>query len=81
MAKARKDPVRVTVIGDNFMLPEAFITSLNRLDGIQFDITEAHQPWPDVDMTHGYDPAGQGSTLDHAGTCRSSRSISARRMM
>ncbi|MEM9628947.1 MAG: 2-hydroxyacid dehydrogenase [Pseudomonadota bacterium] len=67
MAMTRKEPVRVTVIGDNFMLPEAFVASLNRNDGIDFEITQGHQPWPDVDMTHGYDPAGRGSTLDHAG--------------
>lgn len=55
----RQHPVRVTVIGDNFMLPDAFVTSLSRLDGIEFDITQAHQAWPDVDMTHGY--AGEGN--------------------
>ena len=56
--------MRVTVIGDNFMLPEAFIASLNRIDGIDFDHhAKACQPWPDVDMTHGYDPAGRGANF------------------
>ena len=59
-------PVRVTVIGDNFMLPEKFIDSLNRLDGIQFEIRQHCQNWPDDDMTHGYDLAGQGNTLSRA---------------
>ena len=56
MAK-RQGPVRVTVIGDNFMLPEKFISSLDRLDGIEFVIRQDKQPWPDEDMTHGYEPA------------------------
>ncbi len=60
----RRAPVRVAVIGDNFMLPEAFISSLNRLKGLEFVIRQEQQSWPDVDMTHGYDPAGQGVTLD-----------------
>jgi D-3-phosphoglycerate dehydrogenase len=59
----RKEPVRVTVIGDNFMLPEAFVGALNRLDGLTFDITEAHQDWPDVDMTHGYEGRNGPSEL------------------
>jgi len=66
MAK-RQEPVRVTVIGDNFMLPEKFIASLNRLDGIPFTIRQHCQNWPDEDMTHGYDPADRGGTLDQAG--------------
>ena len=59
MAK-RQSPVRITVIGDNFMLPEKFITSLNRLDGAEFVIRQEKQPWPDEDMTHGYEPAARG---------------------
>ena len=64
MARQRA-PVPVTMIGDNFMLPEKFIESLNRLDGLDFAIRQHTQNWPDEDMTHGYDPAGQGETLDH----------------
>ncbi|NJO37339.1 MAG: oxidoreductase, partial [Rhizobiales bacterium] len=48
------------------MLPEKFIDSLNRLDGLDFQIRQHCQNWPDQDMTHGYDPAGQGGTFDHA---------------
>ncbi len=59
-------PVRVTVIGDNFMLPEKFIESLERLDGHDFQIRQHRQNWPDDDMTHGYDLAGQGNTLSRA---------------
>jgi D-3-phosphoglycerate dehydrogenase len=62
----RQAPVRVTVIGDHFMLPEAFIDALSRLDGLDFQIRQHCQNWPDEDMTHGYDPAGQGSARDHA---------------
>ena len=54
MADVAKKPVRVTVIGDNFMLPEAFIASLNRLEGLDFIVRQECQPWPDEDMTHGY---------------------------
>ena len=64
MARQR-EPVPVTVIGDNFMLPEKFIESLHRLDGLDFTIRQHTQNWPDEDMTHGYDAAGQGKTLDH----------------
>ncbi|MGI9433732.1 MAG: 2-hydroxyacid dehydrogenase [Geminicoccaceae bacterium] len=60
-------PIRVTVIGDNFMLPEKFIESLNRLNGFDFAIRQEKQNWPDEDMTHGYDPAGQGGLVDPAG--------------
>lgn len=62
-----KKPVHVTVIGDNFMLPEAFINSLNRIPGRDFVIRQHQQNWPDEDMTHGYKPADQGVTTDHAG--------------
>ncbi|MEZ5930745.1 MAG: 2-hydroxyacid dehydrogenase [Alphaproteobacteria bacterium] len=48
------------------MLPEKFVDSLNRLDGLDFQIRQHCQNWPDDDMTHGYDPAGQSRTLDHA---------------
>ena len=57
MATDRTTPVRVAVIGDNFMLPEKFIEALNRLDGIEFTIRQHTQNWPDDDMTHGYNPA------------------------
>lgn len=67
MTDPRNDPVRVTVIGDNFMLPEKFIASLNRIPDQNFTIRQHRQNWPDEDMTHGYDPAGRGNTLDHAG--------------
>ena len=80
MTKAAKGPVRVTVIGDNFMLPEKFIEAprSNRLDGLDFTIRQHCQNWPDEDMTHGYEPAAQGGTLDGRGALRSQRSISAR---
>ncbi|MGI9492476.1 MAG: 2-hydroxyacid dehydrogenase, partial [Geminicoccaceae bacterium] len=55
MAAAKTTPVRVTVIGDLFMLPEKFIKSLSRLDGIQFIIRQHTQNWPVQDLTHGYD--------------------------
>jgi len=64
MTDPRKDPVRVTVIGDNFMLPEKFIAFLNRIPDRDFTIRQHCQNWPDEDMTHGYDPAGRGETLD-----------------
>jgi len=54
MASDTAKSVRVTVIGDNFMLPEAFISSLNRLNEFDFVIRQKKQPWPDEDMTHGY---------------------------
>ncbi|MEL6961612.1 MAG: 2-hydroxyacid dehydrogenase [Pseudomonadota bacterium] len=63
----RQQPVPVTVIGDNFMLPDAFIASLRRLDGLAFDITQAHQAWPDVDMTHGYAGESGDDASDLAG--------------
>lgn len=64
----RQKPVRVTVIGDNFMLPEKFICSLNRIPGRDFVIRQAKQPWPDEDMTHGYEgQRGPSELADHAG--------------
>ncbi|MDH3662146.1 MAG: oxidoreductase, partial [Alphaproteobacteria bacterium] len=59
-------PVRVTVIGDHFMLPEKFIESLVRLEGAEFAIRQHTQNWPDDDMTHGYQPAAWGETAHHA---------------
>lgn len=55
---ARSEKTRITVIGDNFMLPEKFIESLNRLEGLDFILKQETQAWPDVDMIHGY--AGEG---------------------
>ncbi len=68
MAEVKK----VTVIGDNFMLPDAFIASLNRLEGQEFIFRQDTQPWPDIDMTHGYhvdvhaDTAGRTGHADLA---------------
>ncbi|MGI9502899.1 MAG: oxidoreductase, partial [Geminicoccaceae bacterium] len=68
MADIEKKPVRVTVIGDNFMLPEAFINSLRRLEGIDFVIRQELQPWPDEDMTHGYTGNDLADLKEYFGT-------------
>ena len=56
----RQEPVRMTVIGDSFMLPEAFIAAVNHIEGWEFSIRQDRQNWPDDDLTHGYEPTAEG---------------------
>ncbi len=58
---------RVTVIGDNFMLPEKFIESLDRIPDRTFVFRQETQAWPDADMTHGYDGDGEAGLKEFFG--------------
>ena len=48
----------IAIIGDRFMLPEAFAAALRPVVGEDGELRTLELPWPDEPMVHGY--AGSG---------------------
>jgi D-3-phosphoglycerate dehydrogenase len=48
----------IAVVGDRFMLPEAFATALKPVLGEGWRVRTLELPWPDEPMHHGYVEAG-----------------------
>ena len=44
----------VAVIGDRFMKPEIFASTLRTIPGADLDIRTQELAWPDEPMSHGY---------------------------
>ena len=44
----------IAIIGDHFMKPEYFVTTLKSLDNADLSYRTWEQDWPDTAMTHGY---------------------------
>ncbi|MFZ1426123.1 MAG: 2-hydroxyacid dehydrogenase [Geminicoccaceae bacterium] len=57
----------IAIIGDRFMLPDAFATALRPVvgDGVQLRTLEL--PWPDEPMTHGYAAPGLEGLKEYQG--------------
>lgn len=47
-------PLRIAIIGDRFMLPQAFKEALEAIADRALDIRLLELPWPDEPMHHGY---------------------------
>lgn len=58
----------VSIIGDNFMLPEVFEEKLRAAVGERVDIRSHRQAWPDEPMEHGYAVAGMEGLKEYFGT-------------
>ncbi len=58
----------VAIIGDLFMLPEAFETALKSACGDKVTIRTRKDNWPDEPMEHGYAVAGMDGLKEYFGT-------------
>lgn len=58
----------VAIIGDLFMLPEAFETALKDACGDQVQIKTRKDNWPDEPMEHGYAVEGMDGLKEYFGT-------------
>lgn len=57
----------VAVIGDHFMLPEAFENSLKTICKADINVRSMTQPWPDEPMEHGYATQGMEGLKEYMG--------------
>lgn len=58
----------IAIIGDRFMLPEAFEKAIRQVCGDAHVIRCLEQPWPDVPMEHGYARPGMDGLKEYLGT-------------
>jgi len=58
---------KVAIIGDHFMLPEAFERSLRNTCDVQLELNIMTQPWPDEPMEHGYAVSGMEGLKEYMG--------------
>lgn len=58
---------KIAVVGDNFMLPEAFERSLKAECEVDIDVRTLTQPWPDEPMEHGYAVKGMEGLKEYMG--------------
>ncbi|HUG63395.1 MAG TPA: 2-hydroxyacid dehydrogenase [Methylomirabilota bacterium] len=58
---------KIAIIGDRFMLPQAFQTEIERVCGDDLEIRTQEQPWPDEPMEHGYAVAGMDGLKEYFG--------------
>ena len=57
----------IAIIGDRFMLPEAFATALQRTVGPDASLRTLELPWPDQPMVHGYAGSGLEGLKEYQG--------------
>jgi D-3-phosphoglycerate dehydrogenase len=57
----------IAIVGDRFMLPEAFVTALRPVVGAGATLRTLELPWPDEPMTHGYAHAGLAGLKEYQG--------------
>jgi len=58
---------KIAIIGDHFMLPEAFEKSLRQTCELELDLQSLTQPWPDEPMEHGYAVSGMEGLKEYMG--------------
>lgn len=58
---------KVAIIGDRFMLPEAFSEKIEAACGSGLNIRTMEQPWPDEPMEHGYKEPGMDGLKEYFG--------------
>lgn len=64
---AGRAPVRVAILGDNFMLPERFERAIHDACGSGVTTRSATLPWPDEPMEHGYAKPGLDGLKEYQG--------------
>lgn len=57
----------IAIIGDRFMLPDAFATALRPVVGNDVQLRTLELPWPDEPMTHGYAGPGLAGLKEYQG--------------
>jgi D-3-phosphoglycerate dehydrogenase / 2-oxoglutarate reductase len=57
----------IAIIGDRFMLPEAFVTALRRVVGPEASLRTLELAWPDEPMVHGYAGSGLEGLKEYQG--------------
>lgn len=57
----------IAIIGDRFMLPDAFAAALRPVVGDDVRLRTLELPWPDEPMTHGYDGPGLVGLKEYQG--------------
>lgn len=57
----------IAIIGDRFMLPEAFRREIEKVCTGDLDIRTHEQAWPDEPMEHGYAVAGLAGLKEYFG--------------
>lgn len=58
---------RVAIIGDNFMLPDAFRDALIATSGLDLDIRMRRDNWPGDPLVHGHTKAGMDGLKEYFG--------------
>ncbi len=58
---------KIAIIGDHFMLPEAFEKSLKDKCNHELELNSMTQPWPDEPMEHGYAISGMDGLKEYMG--------------
>lgn len=58
---------KIAIIGDHFMLPEAFEKSLKATCDHEIELNTLTQPWPDEPMEHGYAVSGMEGLKEYMG--------------
>jgi D-3-phosphoglycerate dehydrogenase len=57
----------IAIVGDRFMLPDAFAAALRPVVGEHARLRSLELPWPDEPMTHGYAKAGLEGLKEYQG--------------
>ncbi len=57
----------ISIIGDRFMLPDAFSAAIEKACGSEHRIRSLEFPWPDEPMEHGYAKAGMDGLKEYMG--------------
>ena len=57
----------VAVVGDRFMVPQAFVDALNGIEGADLAVRTHELAWPDEPMQHGYAKAGLEGLKEYMG--------------
>ena len=57
----------IAIIGDRFMLPDAFATALRKVAGQEASLRTMELPWPDEPMVHGYAGSGLEGLKEYQG--------------
>jgi len=58
---------KIAIIGDHFMLPDAFVKSIRALCSLEIELSTMTQPWPDEPMEHGYAVSGMEGLKEYVG--------------
>jgi D-3-phosphoglycerate dehydrogenase / 2-oxoglutarate reductase len=57
----------IAIVGDRFMLPDAFVAALRPVVGPEARLRTLELPWPDEPMTHGYAAPGLAGLKEYQG--------------